>query len=415
MRFQAPRGTEDVLPNDSHRWHRLESIFQTVSALYGYREVRTPTFEDTQLFLRTSGETSDIVTKQMYTFKDKGDRDITLKPEGTAPVMRALIEAGMLTQGQTLKVSYNTPFFRYERPQKGRLREAHQFGLEYIGSQSPLADAEVIEATIRFYREIGLTQLSVELNSLGREQCRANYRNALLEFVRDSLSLEPDEQSKVEKNPLRLLDSKAPDVIEKMRSAPPISEFWEPECADRFAQVQEALRKAEIPFQVSPSIVRGLDYYTETVFEVHQVGIGAQSALCGGGRYDNLIKELGGPAQPSVGVGMGVERALLALEAMEIEIPAPNIQVMVIAASDEHRNQAMAWARMLRNQGVSCEIDLDGKSMKSQLKSADRLCASFAWIIGDDEAQAGKVTVRNMSTSEQTLMDVESAVQAAKA
>lgn len=399
-----------MLPDQSYRWQRLEAAFRDVVHRFGYRELRTPTFEDTQLFTRTAGETSDIVTKQMYEFKDKGDRSITLKPEGTAPAIRALIQAGLLQQGSVQRVYYITPIFRYERPQKGRLREAHQVGLELVGSTSALADAEVIEATVRFYEAIGLPGVKVLLNSLGRDACRRAYREAILKFAEPYLAGQDEEfRVKTEKNPLRLLDSKDEEVIALMAKAPPIVDYLEPESKDRLGQLQQLLDAAGIAYELRPEIVRGLDYYTETVFEVQSDRIGAQSALCGGGRYDNLISELGGPAMPSVGVGIGIERALLTLEAEGIEWPAPGMDAFVVAAGEAQIPDAGAAARSLRASGLAVMADLDGRSMKSQLKSADKAGCRFAVILGEEEVAAGKVMLRNLATSEQELMTLDDA------
>jgi histidyl-tRNA synthetase len=290
MRFQAPRGTEDVLPSQSHRWLRLESEFREHCRLFGYREIRTPTFEDTELFVRSSGETSDVVSKQMYDFKDKGGRDITLKAEGTAPTIRALIEGGQMQQGAVQRVSYITPVFRYERPQTGRLREHHQVGVELVGSASVDADAEIIEFTVRFFERLGLKGINVLLNSLGRADTRARYRKALLEFAEPLLIDAPSEtQEKARKNPLRLLDSKDAAVIEKMKSAPNVLDFLETESNDRLCSLQKLLDEANISYKLQPNMVRGLDYYTDTVFEVQSESLGAQNALCGGGRYDDFL------------------------------------------------------------------------------------------------------------------------------
>jgi histidyl-tRNA synthetase len=415
MRFQAQRGTEDVLPADSFRWQRIEQLFRELTHRYGYRELRTPTFEDTQLFLRSAGDTSDIVTKQMYNFLDKGGRDITLKPEGTAPSLRALIEAGLLQQGQPTRVSYITPIFRYERPQKGRLREAHQVGFELIGSSSVEADAEVIEITVRFYQALGLSHLNVLINSIGRDACRQRYRDTLLNHAQSYLStLDMESRAKIEKNPLRLVDSKDPQVADLIASAPSILDFLEDECKIRFEQLQQSLSMAQIPFRVSPTIVRGLDYYTETVFEVQAENIGAQSALCGGGRYDKLVKELGGPDMPSVGVAMGVERALLVLEAEGIRWDAPRPDAFIAYASEAEFPFAIETARRLRSEGLSCVMDYDGKSLKSQLKQADRSEARFTIVLGESEMAAQSYTLRNMATSEQQLVGWEMLMQSLK-
>jgi histidyl-tRNA synthetase len=402
MRFQAPRGTEDVLPQDSHKWQRLEETFRRLVHRYGYREIRTPTFEDTDLFVRSSGETSDIVSKQMYSFVDKGDRNITLKPEGTAPAVRAVIEHNLCPPGTVERLYYITPIYRYERPQKGRLREAHQVGLELLGSNSPAADAEVIEITVRFYQELGLKNVQVLLNSLGRGDCRRAYRDAVLEHASDFLATQPEEaQERAHKNPLRLLDSKDPNVQALMKTCPPVLDYLEEDAKARFDELQRLLQLSDVPFQVAPEIVRGLDYYTETVFEVQSTSLGAQSALCGGGRYDDLVQQLGGSPTPSVGVAMGIERALIVLEAEQVEMEPRRPDVFVVSAGEGLRDEVIGLVSELRADGHAALWDIDSRSMKSQLRQADRSGARFAVIIGEDELAAQAVTLRNLAGSEQ--------------
>jgi histidyl-tRNA synthetase len=409
MRFQAQRGTQDVLPDTSYRWQHLEKAFANLVHLYGYREIRTPTFEDTDLFVRSSGETSDIVTKQMYSFNDKGDRNITLKPEGTAPAMRALIEHNLCPAGTIQRLYYVTPIFRYERPQKGRLREAHQVGLELVGSSASTADAEVIEVTVRFYEALGIKGLSVLLNSLGRDECRAKYRQAILDYATPFLKTQPDDvRAKAEKNPLRLLDSKDPDVQDALKGAPVVTAFLEDESKRRFDELQELLTEAGVCFTAAPDIVRGLDYYTETVFEVQSTSLGAQSALCGGGRYDDLVKELGGSPTPSVGVAMGIERALMVMEAEGIALDPPKLDVFIVVAGPSCDKEARRIAAMCRSAGLAAQIDVDARSLKSQLKQADRSGARYAVIIGDDELTSGTVTLRDLGAGEQRPVPAES-------
>jgi histidyl-tRNA synthetase len=402
MRIQAPRGTEDLLPSQSHKWQHLEREFFNLTGLYGYREIRTPIFEDIELFKRTSGETSDIVSKEMYDFYDKGDRHVCLKPEGTAPAMRAALEHSLLAQGGVLRMSYAIPFFRYGRPQKGRLRQAHQFGLELIGSPSPTADAEVIEVVARFYDRIGIGKVQVMINSIGRSECRARYREVVLEHFAPYLADASDEErDKAQKNPLRLLDSKDPAAGELKLSVPPILNYLEPESKANFETLQELLTEAEIDYRIAPDIVRGLDYYTDTVFEVVSDRLGAQSSLCGGGRYDGLIKELGGPPTPSVGVGMGIERAILVLESLGLEFPEKKPDIFVIQATEDAGLTCRGTARALRAEGFETHLDLDGKKMSAQLKQADRVQARLAVIIGTDELADGSTTFRDLRTGEQ--------------
>ncbi len=403
MRFQAPRGTEDVLPDRSHIWQWIEHEFRSLTHAYGYREIRTPVFEDTELFIRTAGETSDVVSKEMYEFKDKGDRSLTLKPESTAPAMRALVEHNLCPQGTTARLCYvSSAHYRYDRPQKGRLREHHQCGVELVGSPSAAADAEVIEVAVRFLQRLGLSDVTVRLNSIGREACRQAYRQVLLDHARSYLEQASEEiQGKAEKNPLRLLDSKDPAAQALMASAPPITDYLEPESQAHFAEVQALLTAAGIPFSIAPEIVRGLDYYTDTVFEVLSSHLGAQSAMCGGGRYDHLIKELGGAPLPSVGFGMGVERLILVLESLEKLPGAPRPKVFIAYHGEAVRAEAFALVRELRSQGLAVLTDVDARSLKSQLRQADKSGAEYVVVLGEDEIASRTLTLKAMDSGEE--------------
>jgi len=403
MRFQAPRGTQDVLPSESHRWRFLERTFATLAASYGYKELRTPTFEDTDVFLRTAGETSDIVTKEMYTFCDKGDRSLTLKPEGTAPAMRALVEHSLCPPGAIVRMWYAIPIFRYGRPQKGRFREAHQFGIEIAGSASVVADAEVIEVTSRFFQEVGIDDCVVHINSLGREECRANFQAAILSHMSAFLTDQSEEiKAKAHKNPLGLLDSKDSATQEALKGLAPILNYLEPESRAKFDQLQTLLTDAAVPFEVDTDIVRGLDYYTETVFEVLSNKLGAQSSVCGGGRYDNLVKELGGSPTPCVGVGIGIERTLLVLEAAGLEIPEDSLDAFVVTALPEATSAALSVARELRSLGRAVTLDIDARSLKSQLRQADKSGARYALIIGADELDKNTIQVKDLAKGTQS-------------
>ena len=405
MRFQAPRGTEDALPADIHRWQFVESQFKSLAQLYGYREIRTPSFEETDLFIRSSGETSEIVTKQMYSFTDKGGRPITFRPEGTAPIMRAVIEHNLCPPGTVARFSYVIPIYRYERPQKGRLREAHQVGLELIGSPSMGSDAEIIEMTVGFYRRIGLVNVVALVNSIGREECRRRFSEAILASVESWLKDQDEEgQARARKNPMRLLDSKDPAIQEAVAGVPPVLDFLEEDERRKFDELQSLLTEAGVPYRVAPEVVRGLDYYTGAVFEVHSTSLGAQSALCGGGRYDDLVKQMGGPDTPSVGVAMGIERALIVLEAESAEVPEPKPDAFIAAASPEYAEHARRLARGLRSRGLSAILDHDGKSLKSQLKQADKSGARYAILIGEEEVAKDAVTLRNLATGEQAMV-----------
>jgi histidyl-tRNA synthetase len=403
MKFQAQRGTEDVLSAQAGKWRHVESAWLELTHLYSYGEIRTPTFEDTQLFIRTSGETSDIVSKEMYTFRDQGGRSITLKPEGTAPAMRAVVEHSLCPPGTVLRLAYVTPFFRYGRPQKGRLREAHQLGLELVGANSAHADAEVLEVVSRFFAKIGIPDSVILLNSIGRTECRERYRAAILEHIAPWLAEQTtDEQEKAQKNPMRLLDSKDEKVHAVLAGLAPVTDFLEDDSKQRFETIQELLTEAGVKYRLAPEIVRGLDYYTETVFEVQSDKLGAQSSLCGGGRYDNLIGEIGGAATPSVGVGIGVERVLLALEAYEIAIQDSKPVAFVVSAGQDAA--ARNLVRELRDAGIATDWDIESRSMKSQMRQADKSGARFALVIGDTEVQESAVQVKELAKSEQFLL-----------
>lgn len=392
-----------MLPDASHVWQWIEHEFRALTQAYGYREIRTPVFEDTELFIRTAGETSDVVSKEMYEFKDKGDRSLTLKPESTAPAMRALVEHNLCPQGTVTRLCYvSSAHYRYDRPQKGRLREHHQCGIELVGSPSPAADAEVIEVAVRFLRKLGLSDVTVRMNSIGRDECRQRYREVILNHARPYLEqASEDIREKAEKNPLRLLDSKDPAAQALMATAPPILDYLEEDSKVRFDELQRLLTDAGIPFVVAPEIVRGLDYYTETVFEVLSSHLGAQSAVCGGGRYDNLIKELGGAPLPSVGFGMGVERLILVLESLGLLPTAPRPKVFVAYHGEALRADAFRIVRDLRASGVVALTDVDARSLKSQLRQADKSGAEYVAVLGEDEVAAGTVSLKNMDSGEQ--------------
>lgn len=404
-RFQAPRGTHDVLPTESYAWRFLERTFEGVVSRYGYREIRTPMFEETELFTRTSGDTSDIVTKQMYQFVDKGGRDITLKPEGTAAAVRSYLEHRLGEPGQVTRLWYATPVFRYERPQKGRYRQHHQLGIETLGSPSPLVDAEVIDIAVQFYRSLGLNDLTVFVNCIGRGETRQRYREQILAHAKTYLaSLDEYERARAERNPLRLLDSKDPEAIALMASAPSILDALEEASKAHFDQLLAALTDAGIPFEVKPQIVRGLDYYTDTVFEIQSNHLGAQSALCGGGRYDGLVKAIGGPETPAVGLGMGIERLLLVLEQQGLLPSEPPMDAFFVAATENARPVVARLVRELRAQGLRVQSDLDGRNLKAQIKAADKLGVRYAVLIGEDEMSTGTATLKDMREGTQAAV-----------
>lgn len=417
MPYQSPRGTHDILPYSSalegkeflsHAWLHLEETYRRVHRTFSYDEIRTPIFEDTDLFVRTSGDTSEIVTKQMYSFLDKGDRSCTLKPEGTAPVVRAMLQHNLCMQGATARFAYFTEIFRYERPQKGRYRQAHQFGAELIGSASPLADVEIMELAFSTYRALGLDGLTVRVNCIGRTETRERFREAILNHVKSFFADKPaEDRERAERNPLRLLDTKDPALLEALQGLAPVLDYLEDSSRAHFDQVLAELEKAGVTYEVDPGIVRGLDYYTDTVFEIHSTELGAQSTLCGGGRYDNLVKEIGGPSMPAVGFGAGIERALIVMESLGLLPAPPAIDYYVVAAAEGQRDEAAQLARTLRQKGHQVEYDLDGKSMKAQMKAADRRRARFAVILGEDEVAQGIVSLRNLSNSEQSTVKRE--------
>lgn len=415
MSVQVPRGTHDILPDETPAWQHLERVFAGLAHCYGFQEIRTPMFEDTSLFVRTSGETSDIVTKEMYTFVDRGDRSLTLKPEGTAPAIRAYLQHRLGQPHQVTKLWYLTPVFRYERPQKGRFRQSHQFGLELIGSRSPAADAEIIQLTSRFYDAIGIHDTVVLLNSVGRTATRTAFRSALLEHVKDYLESAPEEvQTRVSKNPLRLVDSKDPAVTALLATGPKITDYLEPESKAYFEELQALLEKAGVRYELSPNIVRGLDYYTDTVFEVHSTLLGAQGALCGGGRYDNLIAELAGPPTPSVGVGIGVERALIVLNSLGKTVQSPDPKAFLVAATADAWPVIAELTTRLRDAGVPASRLLDQGAMSKQLKEADRVGAEFAVLVGTEELEREEVTLRCLATGEQKSVPMSQIVAVLK-
>ncbi len=412
MLTQAPRGTKDVLPKESGRWQALEQIMRDTAAKAGYREVRTPVFEHTELFLRGVGDTTDIVQKEMYTFKDKGDRSITLKPEGTAGAVRALIEHNLYADVLPCKMYYlNAPIFRYEAPQSGRFREHHQFGLECFGAPSPSVDAEIIALAFRMLEGLGVTNLTVNINSIGCPKCRPAYHAKLKEFLGERLSgLCKACQDRFERNPLRALDCKEEKCKEQVAGAPSMLDMLCNECADHFAKLQSYLKAADIPYAIDSRIVRGLDYYTKTVFELITKTPQGNLTVCGGGRYDRLVEELGGPEMPGVGFGMGLERILMLLDSQGIELDkSRQLDVFVASLGDEARIPAFTLVQSLRLSGIKADCDHMGKSLKAQFKYADKVNVPLIAILGGDELQKGVVKVRNMSTREEVEIPISDA------
>lgn len=398
------KGTEDVLPKDSYRWQFVEDVMRKESAAYGFKEIRTPVFEHTELFARGVGQTTDVVQKEMYTFDTKGGESVTLRPEGTAGAARAVLEHGLVNDSLPIKASYFVSCYRYEKPQAGRLREFHQFGLECYGTQSPVADAELICAAQSIFDRLGIKQLRLEINSIGCPTCRAEYHKALKEYFygyKDELCETCN--SRLEKNPMRILDCKSPVCSKIAQGAPKITDYLCDECKEHFASVQKYLDAAGVEYTINPTIVRGLDYYTKTVFEFVTDFIGAQGTVCGGGRYDGLIEELGGKHLPSLGFAMGIERLLMLMDKQGIEIPQPSTCDLYVAVMGESASlKSFEIIKAVRSCGLIAETDIVGRGLRAQMKYADKIGAKFSMVLGDNEIEQGKAVIKNMSSGEQT-------------
>ena len=399
--FSAPRGTRDLLPPESWEWQRITRFALDQFALAGYAPVETPAFEQTEVFERGVGQTSEVVNKQMYTFKDQGDRSLTLRPEGTAPVVRAVLEKNMHRGALPVKLSYASWMYRQERPQKGRYRQFFQLGIEAMGSDHPAVDAEVIEVAQRFYDGIGL-ESELKLNSIGHpdESCRLGYNKVLVEYLRERVQeLAPEDRQRIETNPLRTFDSKEEKTHAVMDGAPVITDHLCSACAEHYEDVKSLLGSIEVAYQEDPRLVRGLDYYTRTAFEFVAGGLGSQDAVGGGGRYDGLAETLGGPHVPGIGFALGLDRIVLALAQDEEELRVP-VRAYVVAVG-QAAPRALEIATRLRRAGIGTELDLVGRSMKGQMKDADRSGARFAVIVGDAELAAGEATVRDLVSGDQ--------------
>ena len=395
-----PRGTNDFLPGETSRWQYLERTLLQTAELYGFKEIRTPTFEHTELFQRGVGDTTDVVTKEMYTFLDKGDRSITLRPEGTAGIARAAIENGLLGEALPLKLSYNIDCFRYEKSQKGRFREFHQFGVECYGANEAVTDAEMISLAFDCLNTLGLTGLTLAVNSIGCPACRAEYYKALkacFESRRDELC--ETCQARLDKNPMRILDCKSPECRKIAATAPKVTDYLCPDCRAHFEELQRLLTGAGIPFTVDPGIVRGLDYYTRTVFEI---SVPDFPALCGGGRYGGLVKELGGPDVEGIGFAMGLERLLMVMEQQGCPVPEePGCDLYIASMGKEASERAFRMASALRSEGFAVQCDLMGRSVKAQMKYANKLGARYRMVLGDNELTEGHAALKAMATGEQ--------------
>ena len=403
MAIKAPKGTKDTMPRDSYKVQYIEKEFSELCRLYGFGEVRTPMFESTELFNRGVGETTDIVQKEMYTFEDLGHRSITLKPEGTSPAVRAFIESHDYAEMQPTKYYYDTPCFRYERPQAGRLREFHQFGVENFGTPDMMADAEVIALASDFIKKIGIEDVELRINSVGCRECRPVYRKALQDYLRPYYEdLSDISKDRFEANPMRIIDSK--DITDQRiaKDAPYMLDYLCDDCKAAFEALKTNLDAMGISYVVDPRIVRGLDYYTKTAFEFVTTKIGAQGTVCGGGRYDHLVEEIGGPSIPGVGFGLGKERLLILMEQNDIIVDDPNVpDISVSFIGDKARLYALDLVHKLRAGGVSAIIDTLNRNLKGQMKYANKLNARYSVVIGDNEIEKGIVTLKNMHSGEQ--------------
>lgn len=407
--IQALKGTKDVLPAESHKWHYIENTMRELCSVYGARELRTPIIEHTELFQRGVGSTTDIVQKEMYTF-EKGDYSITLKPEGTAGMARAFIENGLYNDPLPQKLFYlNSPTFRYENPQAGRLREHHQFGIEAVGSFAPETDAEVILLALTLFKKLGVNDLMLHINSIGCPECRKEYNAALREYLRGYLDEMCETcRSRFEKNPMRIIDCKEEKCRRIVKGAPRTLDYLCEDCRKQFEGVKACLDAAGAEYVVDPDIVRGLDYYTGTVFEIISNRIGAQGAVCAGGRYNGLIEELGGPKVPAVGFGMGMERLLAVMENNNVEFPKPPaVKVYFAAMGEKPRMKAFALSQQLREKGVYAEFDHMERSFKAQFKYANKVGAEYAVALGDEELETGSVRVKCMGDGEETVVPIE--------
>lgn len=417
MLTQAPKGTRDVLPTGSYRWQYVEDKMRGAAAGAGYREVRTPVFEHTELFLRGVGDTTDIVQKEMYTFKDKGDRSITLKPEGTAGAVRSFVENGMFNDPMPCKMYYlNAPIFRYENPQSGRLREHHQFGVECFGAKDASVDAELIMLAYNLLGGLGVKNLSVNINSIGCPNCRPRYHQMLRDYLGQRIDCMCDTcKDRFGRNPLRVLDCKEKKCQEQVKDAPSMLDVLCDECREHFEQLQKYLSLTGIPYQIDSRIVRGLDYYTKTVFELITATKDGNLTVCGGGRYDNLVEQLGGPVLPAVGFGMGIERVLMLLDAEGVTIPQPRLYDVFVTYMGANDGAAFALVQRLRNAGLKADMDHCARSLKAQFKYAGKTGAALTATLGDDEVAQGVVKLKNMDTREEKTVPMAEAAGAVQA
>lgn len=406
---KAPRGTQDTLPSESYRLRTIENALAETASVFGFKEIRTPVFEHTELFSRGVGDTTDVVQKEMYTFNDNGGRSVSLRPEGTAGTVRAFLEHGLFNEPLPQKYFYLTSCYRYEKPQAGRLREFHQFGVESLGTGSPAADAEIIALARNVFDFFELDDISLEINSIGCPECRKNYHAALLEYFKSKQSeLCETCLSRLERNPMRILDCKSPVCSAIAKDAPVVLDFLCEECSTHFDSVKKYLDAMDIEYKVNPRIVRGLDYYTKTVFEFVSGSIGAQGTVCGGGRYDGLIKELGGNALPACGFGMGMERLVMLLDAQgKFNRESPRPELYIAPASPEYSFEAMRIINDLRYEGITALTDLGERSLKAQMKYANKKNVMFTLVLGEDEIATHEAKVKNMDTGEVSVISLD--------
>lgn len=415
LKVQRPKGTQDVVPSQMYKWNTVEGIVKDTASAYGFREIRIPTFEDTALFVRSVGDTTDVVQKEMYSVTAKGDADFSLRPEGTAGTIRALIENGILNEGFPQKVFYVLSCFRHEKPQAGRLREFHQFGVEMAGTKDPRADAEVISLAKSIIDTAGLRGIKLFINSIGCPECRAKYHAALKEYFAGRADELCDTcRGRLEKNPMRILDCKSPVCSEIAEGAPVILDYLCEDCREHFEKLQRYLTAMDIKFEINPKIVRGLDYYTKTVFEFVTTDIGAQGTVCGGGRYDGLIETLSGKPCPALGFAMGLERLILTMEKQGLDFAAEDTCDIYIASMGEAASvKAMQMCAELRADGVSAECDVVGRGLKAQMKYADKLGAKFSVVLGDSELESQTAELKNMQTGEKVTLPIDERFKAA--
>jgi histidyl-tRNA synthetase len=410
--IKVPKGTQDILPEDISKWYYIEDTIRETLNKYGYKEIRTPFFEYTDLFVRGIGESTDIVTKEMFTFPDRKGRSLTLRPEGTAPVVRAYLENSMGRTSKVIKLFYLGPMFRCEKPQAGRFRQFNQFGIEIIGTKSPAADAEVIITVLDVYKKLGLRNLEILINSVGCKKCRAGYVQKLKKYLKNKKDFLCSEcKERYDKNPLRVLDCKKDSCRRTIEKAPVITENLCQECESHFAQVKTYLDDQKIIFHENPRLVRGLDYYTKTAFEIISGELGAQNAIGGGGRYDDLVEELGGKPTPAVGFAAGIERMIITLNQQKVEWPAEKgLDLFVAKVDEKNKDTAFRLLQKMRNAGLSADMDYSEGSLKSQMRIANKIGAKFTIIVGEEELSKNMVILRNMQTKEQKEVKIDNLI-----